>query len=702
MKMRFRFTIAKKLALGFGLLTIAVLSVSTLTYRTLDENLKENEVIVNIYRPSETRLNDLYTLISTSKMLIKNWVFIEKKNDTPDKIKLKETHSINYPQIKNQLENYVDRWGKKEKVLYEDISHSIDTLFEMHKSIMGQLNSFESYVNVMTIFQLQPRVEEDGDVIQLTDKILAQLDGLLKVQVEVVNAANKKMKKSFADFQQSILTMGIFLFVIILMTAVATTRALVQPINTLKLIILDMGKGILPRKRIRIASDEIGEMGVAVNLLAESLKKTSEFALEIGEGNFDGAFEPLSKEDVLGNSLIIARDNLRQAAEDESQRKKENDQRSWSAQGLAQFSEILRKKTDNIEEFSAMIISNLVNYLDANQGGLFVLNDNDENDKFLELTAFYAYSRRKYLQKRIEIGENLIGQTAIEGETTYMTDLPDNYVHITSGLGHDNPKSLLIVPLKLNEKIYGVVELASFKPIEQYQIDFVKKIGESIASTISTVKINLKTNELLKESNQKSKMLAKREEDVRLSMKKVKIATANLKKREKIEQEKFSELEEEFKETRKVLNEQLILAKTELRKEKNKYDSFIGALNTSVGLYELNMKGDYLNVNERFLELSELSIEYVQGRNLREFIPERILRSKAYKALWLGLSRGRVHTGGHQYFFAEKEKWFYEIFVPLQNEKGEYEKVLVWANDISKVREQEIELKKQIEFHRNL
>jgi len=303
-----------------------------------------------------------------------------------------------------------------------------------------------------------------------------------------------------------------------------------------------MGKGILPNEKIKEGNDEIGEISAALNSLIKGLKDISNFSIEIGKGNFNSEFTPLSEQDNLGNSLIKMREELRNAANEEEKRKKEDDQRNWATQGIAKFSEILRQNNNNLNDLSYNIISNLVNYMGANQGGLFIVNDQSKEDINLELSGCYAYNRQKFLQKTFKPGEGLIGRCYQERATIYLTDIPKDYIKITSGLGDDNPTSLIIVPLLYNDQVFGVIEIASFYNFDLHQIEFVEKIASSIASTISSVKINIQTTKLLERSQQQAEEMASQEEEMRQNMEELRATQEESARKEASMQKELKEL----------------------------------------------------------------------------------------------------------------------------------------------------------------
>lgn len=271
-------------------------------------------------------------------------------------------------------------------------------------------------------------------------------------------------------------------------------------------------------------------------LAAENEKKLSEessrvetltqFIEAVSAGNYnielDGA---AATDDNLTATLIKMRDKLRDNAEDDRKR-------NWTTTGLAQVGEILRAGSSSAELYDN-IIRFVVKYTKSNQGGLFILQEEDE-DRYLELVACYAFERKKYLTKRIEVGDGLVGQCFVEGEKIYLLEVPEEYVNITSGLGGSNPNALLLVPLKINDQIYGVIELASFNAFQDFEIALVEKLAESIASTISNVRVNETTRILLERTQQQAEEMKSQEEEIRQNMEELEATQEEMRRKQAI------------------------------------------------------------------------------------------------------------------------------------------------------------------------
>lgn len=563
--MKLRFTISRKLGIAFGILVVVILVYAYLTIRTVNRNRQINFKNTQVYAPSASYLRDLFFLINNSSMLIRSWVYIDKIDDTPDKIRLKRLHSVEYPKIKERLDSLSSNWNPKNRKLYLDICYSIDTLFSMHKNMMSQLNTFESYDDPMVFFDARMQVEEQGEVTQRTNDIMEKLSVLVESQEEIARKANREMLSSFDWFARFVLILGIIVSGSGIIIAFFTIRAIVIPVNYIKNVILSMGKGILPDHKIRTGSDEIGEMSKALNLLIEGLNETSEFAQEIGKGNFDEEFTPMSNKDRLGNSLLEMRHNLYVAKTEEEKRKEEDLKRNWAAQGLAMFGDILRENTQ-IKEFSQSVMRKLIEYLHTDQGGLYSYNDDNPEDIHLELIASVAYNREKNLQRRIELDDGLVGDCAISMQTKYIKNLPDNYVKIKSGLGEDKPRCLLIVPLKTEEEIMGVIELASLNYFDKHEIEFVETLAARIASVLFARKTNIRTVKLLKKSQNQATQLEIQEIELRDTIKKL---TATQVEMQKV-QDKLQDANIQLKHNEEQLEQKVLERTAEIKKQRDK------------------------------------------------------------------------------------------------------------------------------------
>ena len=214
------------------------------------------------------------------------------------------------------------------------------------------------------------------------------------------------------------------------------------------------------------------------------------------------------RENQLKTSEDILNKNIQQLKSSQNTEKIRN----WEAQGLANFAQILRNN-QNIRQMGKILISQLVKYLNAQHGTFFISKVNNENEEILELIAGYAFGKEGFEQKTMIAGEGLTGQAYVSKKIIQLNKIPENYLYkISSGLGESAPRSLVFVPLNNGDVSEGVIEIASFNKFEQYQLEFLEKLAESIAVTLQVAKKNEITQKLLMESQDQTEMLKAQEE----------------------------------------------------------------------------------------------------------------------------------------------------------------------------------------------
>ncbi|HYF67141.1 MAG TPA: GAF domain-containing protein [Ohtaekwangia sp.] len=267
----------------------------------------------------------------------------------------------------------------------------------------------------------------------------------------------------------------------------------------------------------KIGSTELGHLAAEINHTLENLKDATDFVSAIGKGNLTLNYkENLDKNYVPGKNLLA--DSLIEMQEKLRQMNEEEQKRQWVNEGLAKFVDIMRTSHDNLSGLGDNIISGLVTYTGSNQGALYFLNDEEVNNAYLELIALFAFDIKKHEQQKIKPGQGILGQAYLEKDTVYLTELPDEYIRITSGLGGANPRAVLIVPLKVDNVIYGLIELASFDTFQAHEISFVEKLGETIGSTLASVRAAQKNRQLIEQFQQQTEEMRAQEEEMRQNM----------------------------------------------------------------------------------------------------------------------------------------------------------------------------------------
>ncbi len=305
-----KFTIGRRIGLGFATLIILTMVAFILTVATLNDSKQRTETVVGQVTPSVVELKELNLLLQRSHTNISKWFYNKSFNDVEFRDELRNIISKDYPKKKERLSELSKNWTKDEKDQLKNIFTRIETLFKLYQNeIMEKLTSTEAYEDANIIAFARFTFEDSELSIKV---IYKNLNTLIDLKTTFAEDVKDQMFSSINFLQRFVQLLGITLVVGGILVAIFTTRSITKPVQQLKKMLKSMGLGILPKERIRPRGDEIGEMGDALNDLIQSMAQTTEFAKQTGSGNFNAEYKPLSKDDALGHELVKMRNDLAQ------------------------------------------------------------------------------------------------------------------------------------------------------------------------------------------------------------------------------------------------------------------------------------------------------------------------------------------------------------------------------------------------------
>ncbi|AOP51529.1 hybrid sensor histidine kinase/response regulator [Streptomyces lydicus] len=243
-----------------------------------------------------------------------------------------------------------------------------------------------------------------------------------------------------------------------------------------------------------------------------------------------------------------------------------NEEQDWLKGNLARISGLMQGRRD-LKDVATLIMSELSPAVSAQHGAFFLAAQPDSREigadggepgaYELRLMGSYGYSMGA-MPTTFKPGETLIGTAAEEGRTILVENVPSGYLKIASGLGEAPPANVIVLPVLFEDKVLGVIELASFQPFTQIQKDFLSQIAEMIATSVNTISVNTKTEVLLKQSQELTEQL--RERSAELESRQRALELSNTELEEKAEQLRAQNRDIEVKNTeieeaRQVLEE---------------------------------------------------------------------------------------------------------------------------------------------------
>ncbi len=554
----------------------------------------------------------------------------------------------------------------KEKIINK-INFLSKTISMFSDSIENQISPIESLIltdgleNYRIAFSSLIEKDKKIGFIVGDDNLLKKIDFTRKKIFENINDFSEKIKIKKNNAEQSFLFKLILtLIIFIIISIFIYTKIYFATINFLeninkKMFLLEKGNFI--EKFESLKEKDLSNLFKSLFKLNSNLKSVKMFVEEIGKGNLEAKINIFNNKGEIGSALIKMRNELKILSDERKKQKVDENLRNWTTEGISKFNDILRK-TNNLEKLGNEIIRNLIFYMDANQGGILIHNKINENEEFLELIASYAYDRKKFIKKKILMGEGLVGTCALEKKTVYMKNIPENYIEITSSLGSSNPKNLLIVPLKLENEILGIVEIASFKNFENYQISFLEKVSENIASTLKSLKVNTQTKELLRQAQMQTEELASKEEEMRQNM-------------------------EELKATQEEASRKEVIS-----------DEFVNAVNITTMHANIDLNGKFKNANEKFLKKIGENLYDIKFHYFNEILINSEMK-KYFNEKWDKMLKNSKYFSNELHLKTKINNfWIYGTFIPVLNEENKINKIIFLAYDITERKNKEIEVLK--------
>lgn len=645
-------SILGKFAILFAVIILAII-INTTRYNSIREKISDTQ--------AKTIVLSQMSYFSQQVILYGEFVIREVDNAKIDLERTKNLYEKKLYLLKNGGELYSDYYNRKLKPIDEQAKLKFSQLEKLWFNIK---ENAESIINEETFVggseMATGFIDEAGNYVvedaskPLTSEVKSSIlmfernsEKFLYLNNELLEYYQRKLID--LNTKLNLLLFGfVFFYIIIILAGLWVIKARIfKPLQKLLHFAKDVSSGNYEAKVNIKQLDEIGQTAIEFSNFVSHISNAIEYVKKISGGKLHEDFKLINESDSLGESLISMKNTLIEAEREAQNRSKEDDIRRWATEGVAKFGEILRLNNSNLDELTYHILINLIEYINVNIGGIFVVEEKAGN-KYFRLSSSHAFDRRKFLKKEIDFTEGLVGRCNLEKKTLFLKELPKDYIEISSGLGYSKPVNILLTPLIYNTEVYGVIELASFSEIEPYKIEFVERVSESIASTISSVKINLRTSQLLKESKEQAERLAQQEEEMRQNL------------------------------------EEMQATQEEAATKTKEMESIFESINQSLGVYFLDLEGNYLSANSLFTSMIGISSKSIYEFTHKDIAGKDFTNDREYFLFWNSVVNGSKESRDIKYTHKSGTSiLLHETYTPILDTYGEIEKinVIAYASD---------------------
>ncbi len=439
---------------------------------------------------------------------------------------------------------------------WKDLTDSVNL---MASNLTSQVRNIADVSKAIASGDLSRKITVDvkGEILELKDTINTMVDQLRSFAAEVTRVAREVGTEGKLGGQAQVENVA------------GTWKDLTDSVNMMAgnltsqvrgiaLVVTAVAKGDLQRKLTVEAKGEIAELADTINSMIDTLAtfadQVTTVAREVGvegqlggqakvpgaSGTWKGLTEnvnqlaanlttqvraiaevatAVTKGDLTRSITVEAlgevaalKDTINEMISNLRDTTQKNTQQDWLKTNLAKFSRMLQGQRD-ITNVGRMVLSELCPVVNALQAEFYVL-EQDHDEPKLTLLASYASEGRMEHGKQLQLGQGIVGQCAVEKRKIELEELPKGHIKISSGLGRSAPRSILVLPLIFEGQVKGVLELASFKGFSHTDRALLDQLTESIGIVLNTIEANMRTEDLLKQSQSLAHQLQSRQEQL--------------------------------------------------------------------------------------------------------------------------------------------------------------------------------------------
>ena len=427
--------------------------------------------------------------------------------------------------------------------VWKELTENVNS---MAGNLTGQVRNIAEVTTAVANGDLSKKVtvEVQGEILELKNTVNVMVDQLNAFANEVTRVANEVGTEGKLGGQAQVKGVG------------GIWRELTENVNTMASNLTDQVRGIarvvtavangdLKGKLTLEAKGEIAELADTINSMTDTLAvfadQVTSVAREVGvEGRLGGQARvpgaagtwrdltdnvnqlsatlttqvraiadvatAVTKGDLTrsigveaSGEVAVLKDNINEMIGNLKATTEKNQEQDWLKTNLARFTRMLQGQRDPMT-VSKMILSELAPLVNAEHGVFYGMVPPNGTEGHLAFQAGYAYKQRKNVPTEFRMGEGLVGQCALEKRRILVTDVPSDYIRISSGLGDAKPMNIMVLPVLFEGDVRAVIELASFEKFSAIHQDFLDQLTQSIGIVLNTIEANSRTEDLLKQS----------------------------------------------------------------------------------------------------------------------------------------------------------------------------------------------------------